>query len=97
MDEVINKNLHKTIKRVELDSLMSIFWLALQVETNRQIQTFTLGVLVGLPATIVMLLAVYIMLKNSLPFVLAIIVDIISWGVFLGIQKLVPAQFNMGL
>ena len=87
MDEIINKNLHKTIKRVELYSLMSTFWLTFQGETSRQIQTFTLGVPLGLPATIVMLLAVYIRLKNSLPFVLAIIVGIISWGVFLGYKN----------
>ncbi|MCK1995629.1 DUF3147 family protein [Psychrobacillus psychrodurans] len=85
------------IAALPLISLMSIFWLTFQGETSREIQTFTLGVLVGLPATIVMLLAVYMMLKNSFPFVLAIIVGILSWGVFLGIQKLVLAQFNIQL
>lgn len=83
------------IAALPLISLLSIFWLTFQGETSRQIQTFTLGVIVGLPATIVMLLAVYSMLKNSFSFVLAIIVGIISWGIFLWIQKLVLAQFNI--
>ena len=85
------------IAALPLISLLSIFWLTFQGETSRQIQTFTLGVLIGLPATIVMLLAVYIMLKNSFSFVFAIIVGILSWAFFLGIQKLVLAQFNMEL
>ena len=85
------------IAALPLISLMSIFWLTFQGETSREIQTFTLGVIVGLPATIAMLLAVYMMLKNSFPFVLAIIVGILSWGVFLWIQKLVLAQFNIQL
>ncbi|WP_277587365.1 DUF3147 family protein [Psychrobacillus antarcticus] len=85
------------IAALPLISLLSIFWLTFQGETGRQIQTFTLGVLVGLPATIVMLLAVYIMLKNSFPFVLAVIVGIISWGVFLWIQKLVLSLFKIQL
>lgn len=85
------------IAALPLISLLSIFWLIFQGETSRQIQTFTLGVIIGLPATIVMLLAVYLMLKNSFSFLIAIIVGIISWGIFLGIQKVVLAQLNVHL
>ena len=77
------------IAALPLISLLSIFWLTVQGETVNQIQTFTIGVIIGLPATIVMLLAVYIMLKNSFPFIVALFVGVISWGLCLGIQKLI--------
>lgn len=83
------------IAALPLISLLSIFWLTVQGETSKQIQSFTLGVILGLPATIVMLLAIYFMLKNSFSFILAVIVGIVSWGVFLFIQKILMKQFNI--
>lgn len=83
------------IAALPLISLLSIFWLTIQGETVKQIQTFTMGVIIGLPATIVLLLVVYMMLKHSFPFVLSLVVGIIAWGLFLVIQKILFAQFNI--
>lgn len=82
------------IAALPLISLLSIFWLSVQGETVNQIQTFTKGVIIGLPATIVMLVAIYIMLKNSFPFIVAFLVGVISWGLFLGIQKIILNIFT---
>lgn len=85
------------IAALPLISLLSIFWLTVQGETVKQIQTFTMGVIIGLPATIVMLLVVYLMLKNSYSFFIALLVGIVSWGIFLGLQKFIFSQFNLHL
>lgn len=83
------------IAALPLISLLSIFWLTIQGETVKQIQTFTMGVIIGLPATIVLLLVVYIMIKHSFPIVLALVAGIIAWSIFLGIQKMLFEQFNL--
>lgn len=83
------------IAALPLISLLSIFWLTIQGETVKQIQTFTIGVIIGLPATMVLLLVVYLMIKNSFPIVFALLVGIIAWSVFLGIQKLLFEHFNL--
>lgn len=85
------------IAALPLVSLLSIFWLTMQGETVKQIQTFTMGVIIGLPATIVLLLVVYMMLKNSCPFILSLVAGIFAWGIFLGIQKFLFSQFNIHL
>ncbi|MGX9134081.1 DUF3147 family protein [Rummeliibacillus sp. JY-2-4R] len=82
------------IAALPLISLLSIFWLTIQGETIKQIQTFTIGVIMGLPATIVMLLVVYVMLKNSYSFIIALLVGMVSWGLFLGMQKIIFAHFH---
>ena len=81
------------IAALPLISLLSIFWLTIQGETVKQIQTFTMGVIMGLPATLIMLLVVYMMLKHSFSFILALIAGILTWGVFLGLQKFIFGQF----
>ncbi|MFC7684963.1 DUF3147 family protein [Ureibacillus sp. GCM10028918] len=85
------------IAALPLISLLSIFWLTVQGETVKQIQTFTMGVIMGLPATIVLLVVVYMMIKHSFPFVLSLVVGMIAWGVFLGIQKMLFEHFNIQL
>jgi len=85
------------IAALPLISLLSIFWLTVQGKTVKQIQTFTMGVILGLPATIVLLLVVYMMLKHSFSFILSLFAGIIVWGVILGIQKIIFAQFNIHL
>lgn len=85
------------IAALPLISLLSIFWLTIQGETIKQIQTFTMGVIIGLPATIIMLLVIYMMLKNSFSFLVALLAGIASWGILLGIQKLIFAKFNFHL
>ena len=75
------------IAALPLISLLSIIWLTVQGQNNEQILQFTWGVLIGLPATIFLLGAVYIALKNHLHLGIAISIGIVCRGVFLGIQK----------
>lgn len=75
------------IAALPLISLLSIIWLTVQGQNNEQTLQFTWGVLIGLPATIVLLGAVYIALKNHLHLGLAILIGLICWGMFLGIQR----------
>ncbi|KOS68865.1 membrane protein [Lysinibacillus contaminans] len=75
------------IAALPLISLLSIIWLTVQGQTHEQIQQFTWGVILGLPATIVMLIGVYIALKNNLHIGLAIPIGVVCWGIFLGAQK----------
>ncbi len=76
-----------------LISILSIIWLTIQGESTQNINKFTLGVLVGFPATLIMLLVIYIALKQSVHLVLAISLGIVAWGVFLIGQKLIMAAF----
>ncbi|MFP3919277.1 DUF3147 family protein [Lysinibacillus telephonicus] len=85
------------IAALPLISLLSIFWLTIQGETIKQIQTFTMGVIIGLPATIIMLLVIYVMLKNSFSFLIAFLAGVASWGFLLAIQKLIFVKFNLHL
>ncbi|PYF06794.1 uncharacterized protein DUF3147 [Ureibacillus chungkukjangi] len=85
------------IAALPLISLLSIFWLTVQGETVKQIQTFTIGVIIGLPATIILLLVVYVMLKHSFPLLVALVAGAIAWGLSLGIQKFVLNHFNIHL
>ncbi len=76
-----------------LISILSIIWLTIQGESTQNVNKFTLGVLVGFPATAIMLFVIYIALKQSLHLVLAILLGIIAWGVFLIIQKFIMESF----
>lgn len=75
------------IAALPLVSLLSIIWLTVQGQNSEQIQQFTWGVILGLPATIVMLISVYIALKNNLHISLAITIGVVFWGIFLVVQK----------
>ena len=75
------------IAALPLISLLSIIWLTVQGESNDQIRQFTWGVIIGLPATIVMLLSIYLALKNNIQLGFAIIIGILVWGVCLGFQQ----------
>lgn len=77
------------IAALPLISILSIIWLAVQGESAKTINQFTGGVITGLPATIVMLLIIYIALKHSFNLFVAIIIGVIGWGVFLVIQRYV--------
>ena len=50
-----------------------------------------IGVLAGFPATVIMLVVIYIALKQSVHLALAISLGIVAWGVFLIIQKFIVA------
>lgn len=75
------------IAALPLVSLLSIIWLTVQGQTSEQIQQFTWGVILGLPATIVMLIGVYFSLKNNLHISVAILIGVVFWGIFLIAQK----------
>ena len=75
------------IAALPLVSLLSIIWLTIQGQTSEQIQQFTWGVILGLPATIVMLIAVFVALKNNFHIGLAITIGVVFWGIFLVAQK----------
>lgn len=75
------------VAALPLISILSIIWLTVQGEPTRNINTFTLGVLAGFPATAFMLLVIYISLKQSLHLALAIPLGIVAWAIFLTAQK----------
>lgn len=81
------------VAALPLISILSIIWLTIQGESTQNINKFTLGVLAGFPATVIMLLVIYIALKLSVHLVLAIPLGIVAWGVFLIGQKLITAAF----
>ena len=79
------------IAALPLISILSIIWLTVQGESTQNINKFTLGVLAGFPATVIMLVVIYIALKQSVHLALAISLGIVAWGVFLIIQKFIVA------
>ncbi|MGE7093640.1 DUF3147 family protein [Lysinibacillus sp. NPDC048646] len=85
------------IAALPLVSILSIIWLTVQSESSDHIQRFTVGVLVGLPATMVMLFVIYMAMKSSVHIVFAIGLGIVSWALFLGIQKAVAGIFHISI
>jgi F0F1-type ATP synthase assembly protein I len=77
------------IAALPLVSLLSIIWLTFQGESAQNVTRFTLGVLSGLPATIVMLFVIYIAFKQAIQLPWAIAMGIAGWGLFLLIQNYV--------
>ncbi|GGN65498.1 DUF3147 family protein [Oceanobacillus indicireducens] len=75
------------ISALPLISILSIIWLSVQGESTKTISEFTGGVLAGLPATIAMLLIIFMSLKHSVHLSVAILFGILGWGFFLTIQK----------
>ncbi|WP_129709644.1 DUF3147 family protein [Priestia megaterium] len=69
-------------------SLLSIIWLSVQEEKKEVVSQFTLGVLYGLPGTILLLAVVYICLKNSFHVFMCLSIGVVCWGLFLGLQKI---------
>lgn len=74
------------IAALPLVSLLSIIWLYVQGEKKEVVSRFALGVLYGFPATMVMLLVIYIALKNSVPLFVSIGLGICGWLLFLFLQ-----------
>ncbi|MGM9985644.1 MAG: DUF3147 family protein [Bacillaceae bacterium] len=75
------------IAALPLVSLLSIIWLFVQDEQTITLSKFVLGVLIGLPATAVMLLIIYIALNHSIHLVIAIGLGIVGWFLFLLAQQ----------
>lgn len=81
------------IAALPLISILSIIWLTVQGESTQNINKFTLGVLAGFPATVIMLGVIYIALKQFVHLALAISLGLVAWGVFLIAQKFIVATF----
>ncbi len=81
------------IAALPLISILSIIWLTVQGESTKTINEFTGGVIAGLPATIVMLLIIYVALKHSIHLPTAILSGVIGWGFFLIIQRYITGIF----
>ncbi|MFD9364880.1 DUF3147 family protein [Priestia megaterium] len=75
-------------------SLLSIIWLSVPGEKKEVVSQFTLGVLYGLPGTILLLAVVYICLKNSLHLFMSLSIGVMCWGLFLGLQRIVVKLIN---
>ncbi|MGN7479201.1 DUF3147 family protein [Solibacillus silvestris] len=74
------------IAALPLVSMLSILWLSIQGEQADTLNKFIVGVLLGLPATVVLLIIVYIGMKNSLHLFWSILLGIGGWGIFLVVQ-----------
>lgn len=74
------------VAALPLVSLLSIIWLYFQGEQNHTLSKFALGVLWGFPATAVLLLIVYFLLKNSTPLFISIGVGMFVWLICLFLQ-----------
>lgn len=83
------------IAALPLVSLLSLMWLKIQGQPSAQLQQFLLGVIIGLPATIALLVGVYVALKYNLHIFLAFGAGLMCWGVFLGIQKWMMVWFKV--
>ncbi|WP_440603475.1 hypothetical protein [Bacillus sp. GB_SG_008] len=57
-------------------------WLYVQGEASESLSKFALGVLWGFPATAVLLLIVYLLLKNTINLYACIFVGISGWIFF---------------
>ncbi|MEK4921485.1 DUF3147 family protein [Cytobacillus sp. FSL R5-0569] len=74
------------IAALPLVSLLSLIWLWVEKNDTGVMSEFTLGVLLGLPSTIVLLAIVFFSLKSAFPFAVSILFGVIGWAVFLGAQ-----------
>ncbi|MDY7221138.1 DUF3147 family protein [Halalkalibacterium halodurans] len=82
------------IAALPLVSLLSLFWLSIQGESETNMNQFTLGVLIGLPATGFLLLIVYFLTKHSVPFIVSLCAGMAAWAVFIYIQDLLKRMFT---
>lgn len=81
------------IVALPLVSLLSVFWLAVQGQTVPQLSRFIWGVVIGLPATIVMLVCIYVALRITNHLMLALVIGVTSWLLVLFIQQKIVALF----
>ena len=76
------------VAALPLVSLLSILWLSIQGEEAETLNKFIVGVLMGLPATIILLIIVYLGMKNSMHLLWAVLLGILGWLLFLTIQDI---------
>ena len=82
------------IAALPLVSLLSILWLSIQGEQSVTLNKFIVGVLMGLPATMVLLIIVYFGMKNSLHLLWSVLLGIAGWMLFLAIQDILIKLFK---
>ncbi len=82
------------IAALPLVSLLSILWLSLQGEQADTLNKFIVGVLMGLPATMVLLIIVYLGMKSSLHLIWSFLLGIIGWMLFLALQDILVKLFK---
>lgn len=80
-----------------LVSILSIIWLTAQGEDVQHSNKFIIGVLMGLPATAVMLVVIYVVLKQSWHLSIAIVLGCVAWVLFLMCQKLTLHFWGLSL
>lgn len=77
------------IAALPLVSLLSIVWLYVQGEQTATLSKFALGVLWGLPATVLLIVIVYIALQHSVHLFISIGLGLCGWLILLAVQDLV--------
>ncbi len=85
------------VAALPLVSLLSIIWLYVQGESNTTLSKFALGVLWGFPATAVLLIVVYLLLKHSVSLYVAIGFGIGAWFLFIAIQEASLKYFKISM
>ena len=82
------------IANFPLVTLLSIIWLFVQGGKTATLTKFALGAVWGIPATVVMLVIIYIALKHSCYLFAAIGFGLARWGLCLLIQEIVLRNFK---
>ncbi|RDU37826.1 hypothetical protein DRW41_08385 [Neobacillus piezotolerans] len=82
------------IAALPIVSVLSIFWLYLQGEHIEKLSKFALGVVWGIPSTVVMLVIIGLALKNSIHLFVSLGLGVAGWLIFLLAQELVVKHFT---
>ncbi|ETI65984.1 DUF3147 family protein [Neobacillus vireti] len=82
------------IAALPIVSLLSILWLYTQGEQMDKIGKFAIGVVWGLPGTVVMLLIIGIALKHSIHLLASFGLGIAGWLIFYFVQDLIVKHMN---
>lgn len=83
------------IAALPLVSLLSIIWLYVEGTALNSLGQFTIGIVKGLPATIVMMLIIGVSLNYSLHLVLSLLLGIGGWVLFLVVQQMLLSTFDL--
>ncbi|MFO1446507.1 DUF3147 family protein [Bacillus sp. Bva_UNVM-123] len=85
------------VAALPLVSLLSIIWLSVQGESKATLSKFALGVLSGFPATAVLLIVVFLLLKHSISLYVSIGLGIAAWLLFIVLQEAFLKHFNISM
>ncbi|GAF65533.1 hypothetical protein BTS2_2431 [Bacillus sp. TS-2] len=77
------------VAALPLVSILSMIWLHVAGEPLQAIGQFAIGVLKGLPATMVMMLIIGIALQYSVPLIFSLMIGVVGWAFFLFLQDIV--------